>query len=358
MKRLYLIYGFLFCIIVAAWARTGEERQKVILDTDMVELFDDGIAMMMLAKAPNIDLLGVTIVAGNTWVTEGTAYAIRQLEAIGATSVPVIPGVRLPFAPNRIENIREEIRLFGFGEGYLGSFGYEEPSSWRKVYTTRYDQEPTVMPASTHAVNFIIEQVKQYPNEVTILAIGPCSNLAMAIRMAPEIIPLIKRVIYMGGAFTVPGNASPAAEFNWWYDPEAAQIALRAPFKEQIVVGQDVCDRIEFRAEQYDRINGLLRNPALQAMSHDNFLRATFEEQPDTVWHIWDVVVAALCVEPSILKREMICHVDINTQRGLSYGQSLAFRHNPPNGSRPIRIVMEVNEQRLWQLIEEYCGSF
>lgn len=356
MRQFCLVF-ILFCGVTLGWAG-DDRRQKIILDTDMIELFDDGIAMMMLAKAPDIELLGVTVVAGNTWVSEGTAYAIRQLEAIGATDVPVLQGVRLPLAPNRKENIKEEIRLFGYGEGYLGSFAYEEPASWKDVYVSRYKQEPTIEPADMHAVNFMIEQVKRYPHEVTVLAIGPCCNLAMAVRMAPEIIPLIKRVVYMGGAFTVPGNTTPAAEFNWWYDPEAAQIALRTPFKEQIVVGLDVCDRIELRKERYDHIIGLLKADKLQAMSHDNFLQTTFQERPDTVWHIWDIVAAALCMDSSILKREMICHVDINTQQGLSYGQSLAFPYNPPIGTQPVRIVMEVDEERLWRLIEKYCRLF
>lgn len=356
MRRIFLLFLLLYEATVG-WSGNNN-RQKIILDTDMVELFDDGIAMMMLAQAPHIDLLGVTVVAGNTWVPEGTAYAIRQLEAIGITDIPVLPGIRLPSAPNRIENIKEEIRLFGFGEGYLGSLNYEEPASWKEVYVSRYGQEPTFEPSGMHAVNFIIEQVKQYPNEVTILAIGPCCNLATAIRMAPEIIPLIKRVVYMGGAFTVPGNTTPAAEFNWWYDPEAARIALRAPFKEQITVGLDVCERIELRKDRYDRIIGLLKKEQLQTMANDNFLQTTFQEHPDTMWHIWDVVAAALCVDPSILKREKVCHVDINTQQGLSYGQSLAFQYNPPVGTQPIRIVMEVDEERLWQLIEEACRQF
>ena len=86
MKWFHLIV-MLFYVVGSSWAGTSD-RQKIILDTDMVELFDDGIAMMMLAKAPDIELLGVTVVAGNTWVPEGTAYAIRQLEAIGITDVP------------------------------------------------------------------------------------------------------------------------------------------------------------------------------------------------------------------------------------------------------------------------------
>ena len=107
MKRFCLSF-ILFLGVTISWADNSDNRQKIILDTDMVELFDDGIAMMMLAKAPNIDLLGVTVVAGNTWVSEGTAYAIRQLEAIGITDIPVLQGIRLPFAPNRVENMKKK----------------------------------------------------------------------------------------------------------------------------------------------------------------------------------------------------------------------------------------------------------
>ena len=154
MRQFCLVF-ILFCGVTLGWAG-DDRRQKIILDTDMVELFDDGIAMMMLAKAPDIELLGVTVVAGNTWVAEGTAYAIRQLEAIGVTNVPVLQGVRSLLAPNRQENIKEEIRLFGYGEGYLGSLAYEEPASWKDVYVSRYKQESTMEPADMHAVNFII----------------------------------------------------------------------------------------------------------------------------------------------------------------------------------------------------------
>ena len=100
------------------------------------------------------------------------------------------------------------------------------------------------------AVNFIIDEVKKNPNEISIIAISTGVNLAMAIRMAPEIIPLIKRVIYMGGSFFKPGNTTPTAEFNWWMDPEAAKICLRSPFKEQIIVGLDVCEKMPFKKEQ------------------------------------------------------------------------------------------------------------
>ena len=80
-------------------------------------------------------------------------------------------------------------------------------------------------------MDFIIEEVRKHPGELTIVEIGPCSNLALAVLKAPDIVPLIKRVIFMGGSFFKPGNVTPTAEFNWWFDPEAARIVVRTPFQ-------------------------------------------------------------------------------------------------------------------------------
>ena len=212
-------------------------REKVILDSDMVEGFDDGVAMLALAQSPGIELIGVTIVAGNTWVSDGVAYALRQLEIAGQ-NIPVAAGVDRPFRPQRYELFGLERQLFGMGhDAWVGAFGYPKPESWQKVYRERYGKEPQSRPDPRHAVDFIIEEVRKHPGELTIVEIGPCSNLALAVLKAPDIVPLIKRVIFMGGSFFKPGNVTPTAEFNWWFDPEAARIVVRTPFREQIMVG-------------------------------------------------------------------------------------------------------------------------
>ena len=219
MKKIFIFLA----AITAGFGLHAQTKEKVILDTDMVEIFDDGIAMMMLQIAPNVDLLGVTTVVGNSWVADGTAWAIRQLEALKATHVPVAMGVTRPLRANRHERMPLERQLYGIGhDTWAGSFGYPEPASWKEFYRKQYGVEPSFAPIDQHAVDFIIEQVKKYPGEVTIAAIGTCTNLAVAIRKAPEIVPLVKRIIYMGGSFFRQGNVTPAAEFNWWADPEAA----------------------------------------------------------------------------------------------------------------------------------------
>lgn len=356
MKKLFI--PLLCTMLLLNISAQAQKKEKVILDTDMVEVFDDGITMMMLAKAPNIDLLGATIVVGNTWVNEGIAYAIRQLEAIGRTDIPVVPGIRQPIYPSRFETIKNERILFGIGDAYVGAAGYPEPKSWESVYLQKYGTEPKVKPLDMKAVNFIIEQVKKNPNEITIIAIGTCVNLATAVRIAPEIVPLIKRVIYMGGSFFKPGNTTPTAEFNWWLDPEAAKMCLRTPFKEQIIVGLDVCEKMPFRKDKYEEIISITKNPELVNMFNRNFLKTLYIENPDYVHYIWDVIAGAIMIDPTLITEEVTRYVDVNSQFGFSYGQSVAFEHNQPIGTQQARIILTVDSDRLWKMVEDYCRNF
>ena len=214
LHKLFYFSALCATMLLASHPVSAQAKQKVIIDSDMVEIFDDGVAMMMLQIAPNIELLGVTVVNGNSWVSDGTAWGLRQLEAIKATNVPLAMGVTRPLRPDRHTTMALERQLFGIGHDYwAGSYTYPEPESWYAYYKEHYGAEPTIKPDDRHAVDFIIEQVKKYPGEVTIAAIGPCTNLALALRKAPEIVPLIKRIIYMGGSFFRPGNTTPAAEW-------------------------------------------------------------------------------------------------------------------------------------------------
>lgn len=255
MRRFHAVLAGVTFLLSALSSMVGA-KEKVILDSDMVVLYDDVVAMM-LANHPNIDLLGVTIVPGNTWISEGTAYALRQLKLLNRTDVPVAMGIRHPLRATRYETLEVEQKMFGQSSSYVGCFARSEPASYLDVYEEKFGSRPTIKPVNAHAVTFLIETIKAYPSQVTVMPVGPCTNLAIAIRMAPEIIPLIKRVVYMGGAFDVPGNTTPAAEFNWWFDPEAAKMCVRAPFPDQLIVGLDVCEKYRFNKKIFDRITAV-----------------------------------------------------------------------------------------------------
>ena len=324
-------------------------QEKVILDSDMVTLFDDGVAMIMLANHPGIDLLGVTVVAGNTWVPEGVAYGIRQLELLNRTDIPVVAGARFPLRANRLETMEAERQLFGIGiSDYAGAFRRPEPASYTDVYSERFGSRPTMKPIEQHAVNFLIETIKANPHEVTILAVGPCTNLAIAIRLAPEIIPLIKSVIYMGGAFDVPGNTTPAAEFNWWFDPEAAKMTVRAPFADQLVVGLDVCEKYYFTEEIYKRI--IATDTPITQMIKEEYSPRFAKDANYKSW-VWDVIVAAVCIDPDLIVEEESRWIDVNADYNLDYGRSLGYQGQGPLGTQKARILFTIDEKRFWDLM-------
>jgi inosine-uridine nucleoside N-ribohydrolase len=209
-------------------------------------------------------------------------------------------------------------------------------------------------PDKRHAVDFIIDTVRANPGEITIAAIGPCTNLAIAVSKAPDIVPLIKKVIYMGGSFYQQGNVTPTAEFNWWFDPEAAKIALRTPFKEQIIIGLDVCEKVIFRRPHYDRLVQTLGQSGQAKILRDSFIGQMFEKDPEFTFFIWDVIVSAILIDPSIVTGEVTAFVDVNDQYGLSYGQSIAYPAQcPPEGSLQARIIMDVDIDRLWDMIND-----
>lgn len=331
-------------------------KEKVILDTDMVELFDDGLAMIMLANSENIDLLGVTTVSGNTWSREGTVYAIRQLEIIERNDIPVVEGLRFPLRASRHEGIQLERQLFGIGSSkFLGSLGYDErskgePKSWQEFYENIYNESPKFMPINGDAVDFIIDTIHKNPNEITIAAIGPCTNIALAIRKDPDIIPLIKRIIYMGGAFEVIGNTTPAAEFNWWFDPEAAKICVRAPFKEQIVVGLDVTNKVFVTKDRYAEMKQL---PNLYPKLKEMFLKSRYEkcfEDTDTASFVWDLLVSAILIDPSIVLEEKVQWIDVNAEYTQDYGRSLAYDLQGPIGTKKARVIHTIDENKFWNL--------
>lgn len=343
----------LFSCIVLLLVSAAPAAEKVIVDSDVVEMFDDGVAILMLANSPKVELLGITVACGNSWTEEGTAYALRQMELSGK-KVPVAVGAPYPLRPQRHKLFEEERRQFGMGhDNWLGSFGRFQPVSWQKFYTGHYNEKPTSAPIAKNAATFIIDTVRAHPHEVTIAEIGPCTNLALAIRLAPDIVPLVKRIIYMGGAFFQQGNVTPAAEFNWWFDPEAAQIVVRSQFAEQLIFGLDACEKVVFHRSDYDRLVKTLDKSRLLPMLKSTFVGQLFPRDPNFTHYVWDVLVAEAIIDPSIVTKSIVCNVDVNTQWGLSYGQSIAFGKFAPAGTQKVRIVLDVDIKRVWDMIND-----
>lgn len=350
------IYTFALVALFCATSCSKDDNQalvsarKVLIDSDIVEAFDDGQAIMMLLKSPDIQVMGITSVTGNTWSQEGIAYGIRQMEICGATDVPIIAGSQYPLRQDRLSTLKDEVRKApGRDSFWMGAVEYDPVTDWRKAYVDRYGCQPLMTPRNEDAADFIIRTLKENPHEVTLLAIGPCTNIAKAIRKEPGIERLAKNIIYNGGSFYIEGNTTPYAEFNVLYDPEAMGVCMRADFPRQTFVSLDVCEKVPMVRKDYMDMMDTIKDAALKDVFQHCFHYQDFMDNPDAVSHIWDVINACIVLDESVITDYVDVAVDIQDNPNLpEYGRT--FESAAHNG-KTARIIKDVNKQRVWQMI-------
>ncbi|NPV84956.1 MAG: nucleoside hydrolase [Anaerolineae bacterium] len=195
--------------------------RKLIIDTDPG--IDDCMAILLALRSPELEVVGLTTVFGNTTGEKTALNALRILETVGAGHIPVARGCDVPLVVP-ISRLGTHVH----GEDGLGNTNPPLPKGkWLDI----------------PAAQFIVDTVLANPGEITLAPIGPLTNIALALRLEPRIAELVSEVVIMGGAATVPGNASPVAEANIWHDPHAASIVFGAGWK-LTMVGLDVTTRV------------------------------------------------------------------------------------------------------------------
>lgn len=332
------------------WATAAAGQEKVIFDSDYTTIGDDGqagVMAMQLHAEGVIDLLGITVVAGNNWLPQGVADALKAVERMGMVEdIGVYAGARYPLV-HGYRTMTVERDLYNVG----GSW-YRRPEPRDHDVAAPSDGLATsarVRPE--HAVNFIIDSIKKYPGQVTLLVIGPVTNIALAIRMAPEIVPLSKRIVYMGGAFEVRGNTTPAAEMNVWYDAEAARAVIREPI-EQVFVPLDVTNTVPLTRETFDRVTAdkdhiiatLLRTSGLGRRLLQNASATSF---------IYDTLAVAYVVDPAYATDVAEMWDDVDTNWGPSYGHTLGYGdvQKPAAGHlQKHKVVLRFDNERFLRL--------
>jgi inosine-uridine nucleoside N-ribohydrolase len=323
-------------------------REKVILDTDFTTTGDDGMVGIMAAQLHAqgiIELLGITVVAGNEWLPQEVADALRAVERLGiAGSVGVYAGARYPLVHD-YRNMAQERALWGVG----GSW-YRRPEPAEGALVAPFDGfAATTRVQQQHAATFIVDTVKKYPHQVTLLAIGPLTNLALAIRMHPEIVPLIKRIVYMGGAFEVAGNTTPAAEMNVWYDPEAARIVIREPI-DQAFIPLDVTNTVPLGKALFDRITADSSSITTRLLKQSGFGRR-LERDPAATTYIYDTLALAYLIDPAYATDVVEMWVDVEIAWGPSYGRTLGYRQQPPaKHLQKVKVVRRFDNDRFYRL--------
>ncbi len=308
--------------------------RKIIIDTDPGQ--DDAVAILLALASPELDLLGLTAVAGNVplALTEKNARIVCEL--VDRADIPVFAGADTPL--NRKLVTAEHVH------GKTGLDGPQLP-------------DPTMPLQPTHAVDFLIDTLRQEPEgEVTLLPIGPLTNIAMAFERAPDIIGKVAEIVLMGGAYFEVGNITPAAEFNIYVDPEAAEIVFRSGVP-LTVMPLDVTHKALTTRPRVEAFRSLgTRTGEMVAAWTDFFERFDKEKYGSEGAPLHDPCTVAYLLEPDLFTGRHI-NVEIETQSVLTRGMTVADWWRVTDRTANATFIGDVNSDGYFDLLTRRIGT-
>ena len=340
MSRLRVLIGIAALAILPALPTAGlaQERIPIIFDTDFVmPPWDDGLTLMLALQSPELEILGITTVAGNESLERATADSLRMLEIANRTDIPVHVGADMPLV-----HAKSDFAVENYGRWYSDEV-VEPPGGFAAIEA----QEES-------AVSFIVDTVMESPGEVTIVAIGPLTNIAQAIRAEPEFAANVKQLVIMGGAIALlpdgAGNITPNAEFNFWVDPEAAHVVLRSGIPIELSP-LNVSRKSALDKAWYDTMVEV-ENPLTDLLKAT--LGKRFETEPDRIWYMYDQIALASLIDPTLVETEEL-YVDVNIDHGISYGVSVGGRKPWPGaaGAQKMNVQHDLDWPRFIEMFIE-----
>jgi purine nucleosidase len=322
-RKTSLFRVVLFCAAISQLSN-AQARRMVLIDQDgSGPGGSNQMAMMVLLQSPQAEVLGITMVSGNAWEPEEVQHTLRMLELIHRTDVPVVPGAVFPLVRTEEESKIQQ-QLYGTFPWY-GAWGDLAATTSRQPYHGPYvvpkleEGQPTLKPLADDAVHFLIRQVHAHPHQVTICAAGPLTNIALAISIDPHFAELTQGIVIMGGSLSPQTDDpefanNPRHEFNFWFDPEAAHITLRAHWPRIDLTMVDISIKTAFTKAMLEEI---ARSPNPGA----KYLAAYTGE----FYYLWDELTAAAWLDPAIITKEEKLYVDVDLTRGPFYGDTLSW---------------------------------
>jgi len=289
-----------------AHARVGAPEQpaggpfRVIIDTDPG--VDDALALLLAMRSPELKIEAITPVAGNVPLELTLPNALRMVEIAGRTDIPVAAGAKAPLMRRLVS------AAYAHGENGLGGAVFPEPK---------------IKQVAEPAAEFIRHIVRKYPNEVTLITIGPLTNVATALNADPELAGMIKNLVMMGGSLS-GGNITPAAEFNIYVDPEAARIVFQSGIP-ITMVGLDVTRKTALTETHVQKLESG-QNPVSQAAAKiaRNAIAHNRQQGFAVHPHMHDSLAVAAFLDPSLLKFEDY-YVDVETAGELTAGETVGY---------------------------------
>jgi inosine-uridine nucleoside N-ribohydrolase len=303
----------------------------VILDCDPGH--DDAIAILLALASPEIELVGITTVSGNQTVDKTTANALKVLELAGRTDVPVFRGADRPFIRPR------DVAAHVHGESGLDGPDLPKPS-------TPEQPQP--------AVDFLAEEIRRRDGRITLVPTGPLTNVGLLFSLHPDVRP--ERIVLMGGAIG-EGNRTPAAEFNIWADPEAAQRVF-AERLDTTMVGLDVTHRALIKDTHTERMRSTGKVGTVVAELMDfyaRFHRARYPELNGSPMH--DPVCVAHLIDPSLMGVRD-AHIEVDCTTGPSWGRTnVDWRGREQFGPPNAKVGLDIDGDRFAELIVERISA-
>jgi len=293
----------IFSAILLAWLAlpAAGAARKIILDTDPGS--DDAMALMLALNSPELEVRAITVVPGNVTAQQGLDNALRMVSLANRCDIPVAAGAQHP--------LFQKLITAEFWHGKNGLANVELPPSKCRV-------------DSRYAPDLIIEMVHAAPHEITLVLIGPLTNIALAVEKDPSIVGLVKEVILMGGSIS-GGNVNAAAEANIYNDPEAAQIVFQAGWP-LTMVGLDVADKTLLSHSYLDQLgqtHGPVNDFIQKVASYLVDLSAKFGLSGTPMY---DPLAVGVAIDPTLVKAPAM-HVDVETRGEFTRGETVANRH-------------------------------
>ncbi len=303
----------------------------VLIDCDPGH--DDAIALLLALASPELEVLGVTTVGGNSGLANTTRNALTVLEVAGRTDVPVAAGCDHPL-----------VRPLRTADHVHGRSGMDGPSL----------PAPKAAAVQAHAVDFTAETLRAAPQPVTLVAVGPLTNVAMLIRRHPDVSEFVERVVVMGGSIGL-GNITPSAEFNIWTDPEAAAIVFGSGL-DLTMVGLDVTHQARMGRAHGERLRGEGSCGTFVAELLEFYVRFHQEVYGLDSSPIHDAVAVADVIWPDLIEAERF-YVEIETSSALTAGRTVVDRWHVTDQPPNVRVGMAIDGDRFAELVVERISA-
>jgi purine nucleosidase len=348
LVRLFIVaMAVMLVTCFPGWSQQSSGKRKIIIDQDAAGPGGtDQQSILLLIQSPQTEVLGITVVTGDAWLKEEVAHTLRTLEIIGRTDIPVVPGAGYPLVRRK-----DEAELW---EQQYGSI------PWVGAWTPRYyhpaDQlgdmpegKPTTKALDEDAAHFLLSMVHKYPHEVTIYEGGPMTNLALAVSIDPEFAALAKELVFMGGSLNPKTDDpefanTPRHEFNLWFDPEAAHIVLRAPWKKIVCTPVDISVKTRLTQALINRVKAG-NTPVARYVSTYSRLFGEYN-------YLWDELTALAWLDPSVITAKDKRYLDVDLARGASYGNTLSWTDHdkPATVGPPAEVQIELDTEKFYKM--------